>query len=116
MQETIQNIGATITLLLGLVAIFKPSVIEGFVSIKGIGKEGKSEVRATYGGFFAGIALYAIIIQNPIIFITLGIGWLSAAVVRLMTFSFGNATPKNIGGVIFESVIGLFCLSSVLLT
>jgi len=49
------NIGATLSLILGFFAIFWPSKIETIVSIKGVGKEGKSEVRATYGGFFVGI-------------------------------------------------------------
>jgi hypothetical protein len=116
MHEIIQNIGTGISILLGLLAIFWPLKVEKFVSIKGIGKEGKSEVRATYGGFFAGIAFYAMVTQNSVAFIALGIGWLSAAIVRLMTFPFGYITTKNIGGVVFEAVIGLLCISSILLT
>lgn len=116
MQEIIQNIGASISMLLGLWAIFWPSKVEKFVSIKGMGKEGKSEVRATYGGFFAGIALFAMVTQNSTAFIALGIGWLSAAIVRLVTLPFGYITTKNIGGVVFESVIGALCISSLLLT
>ena len=116
MQNIIPNIGACISLLLGIWAMILPSKVESFVSIKGIGKEGASEVRATYGGFFAGIAIYAMVTQNSVAFIALGIGWLTAAIVRLITLPFGYTTPKNIGGVVFEMVIGVLCTSSLLLT
>jgi len=107
------NIGATLSLILGFFAIFWPSKIETIVSIKGVGKEGKSEVRATYGGFFVGISIYSIISQNPVAFIALGCGWLCAAIVRSLTFRFGLATSKNIGGVVFEGTIGVLCTAAI---
>ena len=105
------NIGATISLILGIMAIIWPSQIAAFVSVKSIGKEGMSEIRATYGGFFVGISLFGIATQNSQAFVLLGCGWLCAAIVRLVTLFFGFATPKNIGGVIFEMVIGSLCIS-----
>ncbi len=105
------NIGATISLILGIMAIVWPSRIAAFVSVKGIGKEGISEIRATYGGFFVGISLFGIATQSPQAVVLLGCGWLGAAIVRLITLFYGFATPKNIGGVVFEAVIGLLCIS-----
>jgi len=96
---------------MGLWAIASPSKIEAFVSIKGIGKEGVSEVRATYGGFFVGVAFCAMVTQTPAIFIALGCGWLSAAVVRLGTLLFGFYTPKNVVGTMFEAAIGSLCIT-----
>jgi hypothetical protein len=52
MAILLQNIGAIISFVLGFLAIFWPSRTETFVSIKSLGKEVNSEVRATYGGFF----------------------------------------------------------------
>lgn len=109
----LQNIGAIISLVLGLIAIFWPSKTEEFTSIKSVGKEGNSEVRATFGGFFVGIATFALLTQNPTVFIVLGIGWLSAALVRLITLFFGFYTSKNLMGVIFEGIIGTLCISSL---
>jgi len=113
MDTILQNAGVFISLCLGFVAIFWPSKTEEFTSIKGVGKEGNSEVRATYGGFFFGIALFALFSQNSFVFLVLGIGWLSAALVRLLTFCFGFYTNKNLMGVVFEGVVGLLCASSV---
>jgi len=111
MQTILPNIGAGISFILGALAIIWPSRIEPFVSIKGVGKEGISEIRATYGGFFAGIAIYALTTQRPTAFIALGFGWLSAAIVRLLTLLSGYNTMKNVGGVVFEAAIGLLCIA-----
>ncbi|MDG2090139.1 MAG: hypothetical protein P8J61_03380 [Gammaproteobacteria bacterium] len=112
-METIsQSAGALISLILGFIAIFWPEKTETFTSVQGIGKEGNSEIRATYGGFFFGIALFALLSQNTTVFLVLGIGWLSAALVRLASFCFGFYTNKNLMGVVFEGLIGLLCLSS----
>jgi hypothetical protein len=105
------NIGALITATLGLTAILRPQLIEKMVSIKPTGVEGVSEIRATYGGFFAGMATYAMIMQSMQAFVLLGVGWLSAAAVRLVTLPFGSTSAKNFGGVVFETLIGVLCVS-----
>ena len=113
MQNIFPNAGAGLSMLLGLMALIWPAKTESFVSIKSVGKEGASEIRATYGGFFVGISLFALMSQSPVVFAALGIGWLSAAVVRFVTLLFGFATPKNIGGVVMECVIGVMCVSGL---
>ena len=62
--EIISNIGVFIGLILGCIAMFFPKKIEAFVSISTSTLEGKSEVRATYGGFFIGISVYALHSQS----------------------------------------------------
>ena len=115
METLLPNVGASISLLLGFIAIFWPAKTETFVSIKSLGKEGNSEIRATYGGFFLGISLFALSSQDSIVFIVLGIGWLSAALIRLFSLCFGFYTSKNLMGVIFEGLIGGLCISSSLI-
>lgn len=109
-----QNLGAFISLVLGFIAIFWPAKTEEFTSMKGIGKEGNSEIRATYGGFFFGIALFALISQHATVFVVLGVGWLSAALIRLLSLCFGLYTKKNLAGVAFEGIIGILCLTSII--
>jgi len=113
MENIFSNIGAVISLALGVMAILVPTKTESFVSIKSIGKEGVSEVRATYGGFFAGISLYALISQSPDAFVALGFGWLGAAFIRFITLFFGYYTTKNVAAVSFELVIGVLCISEI---
>ena len=112
----LQEIGASISLLLGLMGVVSPSAVEKFVSIQAVGELGVSEIRATYGGFFLGVSIYALFIQETQVFIALGFAWLGAALVRAGTFILGSATSNNAGGIVFESIIGLLCLSSLLNT
>ena len=108
--QYIQQLGPLISAVLGLLAIVSPATTEKFVSVKGEGKLGNAEIRATYGGFFLGIALYALTTQADAAFWALGFGWLSAAAVRFFTLFFGFYSPKNVGGVVFEASIGVLCL------
>jgi len=111
MHSVFPNIGSVLSFLLGLMAIFRPSKVENFVSIKSMGKEGVAEIRATYGGFFAGLSLYAMLVQIPEVFIALGFGWLGAAMIRFVTLLWEVTTWKNLAGVVLESVIGILCIS-----
>ena len=89
-----------------------PRIIEAFVSIHAPSIEGKSEVRATYGGFFLGISAYALYSQSAEAFITIGVGWLGAALVRAVTLFTGSFTIRNVGGVLFEILMGILCVGS----
>ena len=108
----IQQVGATLTLILGLFAIVSPASVERFVSIKASGKLGVSEIRATYGGFFLGIAIFALVSNDRSAYFALGFGWLMAAIVRFFTIVFGSYSVKNMAGVVFELTIALLCLCS----
>lgn len=112
----LQYLGASISLLLGLMAVVSPSAVEKFVSIQAIGKLGISEIRATYGGFFLGISIFALYTQEPLVFVSLGFAWLGASFIRLGTFILGSTSRKNTGGIVFEAIIGLLCLASLLNT
>lgn len=53
MSAVVPNIGAIVTLLLGLVALMLPLKMAALVDISPIATTGLSEIRATYGGLFA---------------------------------------------------------------
>jgi len=108
----LSNTGVTFTLILGVVAILLPQHIQTFVSIRAIGKEGSSEVRATYGGFFAGIAMYALYSQSLEVFLTIGAGWVSASIIRLISLFKGAYSFKNMCAVFFEGGMGALCSAS----
>ena len=108
----LSNMGVTFTLILGGVAVLLPQHIQTFVSIRAIGKEGVSEVRATYGGFFAGIAVYALFSQSSEVFLTIGIGWITASIIRLISILKGAYSFKNLCAVFFEGGMGALCSAS----
>jgi hypothetical protein len=62
------NLGVSISLLLGLLAVFRADLTQSLVSIRAVGREGLSEIKTTYGGFFIGISLYALTAQSSTVF------------------------------------------------
>lgn len=110
----ILSIGAVISLTLGITAVLFPQKIASFVSLSINGTEGLAEIRATYGGFFIGISVYALFSQSTEAFLTLGIGWLIASLVRAITLVTGSYTHKNLGAVLFEAFVGALCVGSVI--
>ena len=46
MMHWLAYLGASATLALGVLAIFRPDLVQKFVSVKPVGAEGKSEIRA----------------------------------------------------------------------
>ena len=114
-SQLFSNAGALITLSLGLLALICPKVIAKFVSVEPIGLTGVSELRATYGGFFAalgGVCLYS---QSSTIFFVTGVAWFGAAFGRglsvLMDRSYAS---KNLAGILFEAGIGTLLLAGSL--
>jgi len=108
----LSNVGVSICFVLGLIAVFKPQYTKSFVGITASTQEGESEIRATYGGFFIGLSMCAFVLQSPEVFAVIGISWLAAAFVRLTTIFINSYSAKNIGGVVFEAIVGLLCLST----
>ena len=106
------NGGAGITLALGLLGLFFPSWAARFTSMQAVGRTGICEIRATYGGFFAGLGASALVLQRPAIFTVLGVAWLAAAAARLLSLFVDRSYQKeNIGGIFFEAGIALLLLS-----
>jgi hypothetical protein len=111
-NQFFSNAGALITFVLGFLALVYPNVIAKFVSVDPIGLTGVSEVRATYGGFFAalgGVCLYS---QSSTIFFVAGVAWFGAALGRgLSVFMDRSYAPKNLAGILFEAGIGTLLLA-----
>ena len=108
----LSNLGIFISFSLGMAAVFKPSMIQNFVGLQAVSPEGQTEIRATYGGFFIGLSVYAFSVQSNEVFVVIGCGWLAAALVRFISLFLGYYSPTNLGGVIFEAIIGLLCVSA----
>jgi hypothetical protein len=106
------NAGALATAALGALALIRPAAAAAFASIQPVGVIGISEVRATYGGLFLALGGYALASQAPAAFFVAGLAWLGAAGGRCVSVLADRSTsPKNLGGVVFEAVIGALLLA-----
>ncbi len=107
MTEVLPNLGALITAGLGLMGLVRPSAAAAFTNIEPVGVIGVSEIRATYGGFFLALGLWALIAQTPATFLVVGIAWFGAAFGRAVSvFADGSNSARNLGGIAFEAAIG----------
>lgn len=106
-MTTLNFIGAAITLGLGLMGLVWPMAAARLTGLKPEGKLGMSELRATYGGFFLVLGAYCLVTQEEVAFTLVGLAWLGAAAARLISiFVDRNREAKNLGGVLFEGIIG----------
>ncbi|MGH7785489.1 MAG: DUF4345 family protein [Candidatus Binatia bacterium] len=109
----LNNVGAAITAGLGVMGLLRPSAAAAFTSMQPQGLTGVSEVRATYGGFFLVLGTYALYAQAPTAFLIVGLAWLGAAAGRLLSVVIDRSyAATNLGGVVFETVIGALLLAA----
>ena len=106
------HLGAVATTALGGLGLFFPARAAAFTNISPVGENGVSEIRATYGGFFAALGLVCLLSQAEPMFLTAGIAWVGAAVGRTWSVAIDrNVDSTNLGGIVFELAIGLLLLA-----
>lgn len=112
MNQILPNVGALITLALGLLGIAAPMAAAKLVSIEPIGLTGISEVRATYGGLFVGLGGVCLYSQSPTVFFAVGVAVLGAAIGRSVSVLVDRSfAPMNLGGLLFEACMGALLLA-----
>ena len=98
---------ACVTIALGALGLLNPSGAQKFTGVSPGAREGISEIRATYGGFFLALGVMALMVQQPLVFMTVGIAWCGAAAARFLSLFVDSVwTPKNVAGVLFEAAVG----------
>ena len=103
MENKIPFLAALCTAVFGLLAIIKPLLISKIANLTPQGKAGISELRAVYGGWILGLAGYAVWSQSINAYYCLGIGWLGAGIIRIVSFIIDKSySPKNLRMVIYE--------------
>lgn len=108
------NLGACLTMGLGLLGLFAPAKAAALTSLSPAGPNGRSEIRATYGGLFAALGGACLAAQAEGVFLTVGVAWIGAALGRVWSIVVDrNFSAKNLGGVAFECTIGLLLIAPV---
>ncbi|HEX2485796.1 MAG TPA: DUF4345 family protein [Myxococcota bacterium] len=103
--------GALIMLALGLLGLARPDLAARFTSLEPVGLVGRSEVRATYGGFFFALGAAVLATADPLACRVAGLAWAGAALGRLLSAWLDHSrSPQNLGGVAFEAAIAALLL------
>lgn len=111
-------IGGVIGLTLGVFAIVRPYGAARLVGIRidDTLPHSISEVRATYGGVFAGGHTFALITGHEAAFLTLACGWGLTGLVRLFSIVVDRAANQpNFGGMVFEFVMAALLAGPILI-
>lgn len=112
MSEVLALLGSTGTLALGLLGLLRPDAAANFTSMQPIGRIGRSEIRATYGGFFLALGACGLLLRDPLVWSVIGVAWLGAAAGRAISVPVDESyEPKNLGGIVFEATLGLLLLA-----
>jgi hypothetical protein len=80
--EWLPRIGAIIMLIIGLVGFFKPRLFTENLGIQMNSALAVSEMRTVMGGLNIGLAVGALALQEPLVYITLGLAWLFGLLAR----------------------------------
>jgi hypothetical protein len=108
---SVNTLGSLITAGLGVFGLFFPESAARLVGIQPEGERGISEIRATYGGLFLSIGLFATIAQDNNVFRALGVAWIGAASGRAYSVARDKSTSgANLGAVVIEAVVGVAML------
>ncbi|MEI6028888.1 MAG: DUF4345 family protein [Betaproteobacteria bacterium] len=108
MNDVFGPLGAILTIALGLLGLLAPLLAGRMVGLKPEGPRGLSELRATYGGLFAGLGLACLVLQAPAAYAVAACAWLGAALARLASMALDrNPSWLNAGGLALEFVIGV---------
>lgn len=109
----LMNVIGTLSLLgYGIGSLFFPHPIAKLIAQQLITPRGIAEFRVVNGGYFIGLAGFALVINQPEVYAALGIGWLGAAVGRVYA-TLADRPPLStmyLGLLVFEVVMGILLL------
>ena len=107
----LHHVGALVTLGMGGLGLLFPSAAARLVAVEPIGRLGSSEIRATYGGLFAALGLFALATRDEVAFTMAGAAWLGAAAARVGDALWRGGERRVWGAACFEAAIALLLLA-----
>jgi hypothetical protein len=110
------RVGAGIMLLFGLIGFFKPRLLLDQLGIELKTPSGVSEARAVFGGMNLGLAVIALYLAEPIIYVALGAAWGTLTLARFYSLAVdGIGLKAAIPGIVVDGSLCFLFLSSLIL-
>ena len=85
-QDLLHWVSVGSLLFYAIASLIKPKFVARNLEHELNTGRGVSEFRILHGGFFLGISLFALYINNPIVYQALGWAWISAALIRISAY------------------------------
>ena len=110
--EFLPRLGAILTLIIGFIGFFRPQLFTEKMGIQLNGPEAFSEIRAVMGGMNIGTSAAALLLNSPLVYITLGVAWFFLLLARLYSMAVDGGTLKqSLPGIVVDGVIAALFLS-----
>lgn len=115
LADWLPRIGALLTIVLGLVGFFRPNLITDAQQITLGSPMALSEARVVFGGLHLGGGIMALLLHEPVIYMTLGVGWTFGLLARFYSMKAdGTSFKDSIPGIIVDTIMAVLLLSGLI--
>jgi len=113
--EWLPRVGAILTVVFGLVGFFKPRLITDAQQIALGSPMAFSEARVVFGGLHLGSGITALALNEPVIYLTLGVAWGVGLLARFYSMVADKTSlQQSLPGIAVDAVMALLFLSATL--
>lgn len=105
------TIAPILCLVMGIVAFLQPERFAAQVGLAADGPLGRSELRAVFGGVFAGIGVACLVVAGPAAYVVGGAAFLGGAAAKLVSAALERGVfPAALLGLVVDVVLGALFL------
>ena len=117
LAEWLPRAGALLTIVFGLVGFFKPRLITANQQIELGSPMAMSEARVVFGGLHLGSGIMALALQEPLIYMTLGVAWGFGLLARFYSMVADKTSLQHSApGIAIDAVMASLFLSGLFLS
>ena len=110
LADILHVLGALALLAGGIAAAVRPAAVGEWLGLAPEGEAGLSEIRAGLGGLLAGLAAFALWVQDDLVYAALGAGFIGALLTRWVDIAAGRHGKRVWWGVLADSAIAVALL------
>ena len=112
--DWLPRVGAILTIVLGLVGFFKPRLITDAQQIDLGSPVALSETRVVFGGLHLGGGIMALALNEPVIYMTLGVAWTFGLLARFYSMVADKTSlQQSLPGIFVDALMAVLFLSGV---
>lgn len=113
--EWLPRVGAILTVVLGLVGFFSPRLITDGQQIELKSPMALSEARVVFGGLHLGAGIMALALNEPLIYMTLGVAWSFGLLARCYSMVADKTSLRDsMPGIVVDATMALLFLSGLI--
>lgn len=104
-----------ISMLFGVLGVLRPQALADFAHFGLSNPRSFAEMRINFGGLFIGLGAGAIVLNDPNVYLVLGLGYAGLAVVRFINLLFERSLrePIYLGTLGFEVISALILVAPI---